>query len=174
MKIININGPINAGKTTVSKLLTEKLPHCLFVEVDELVSDEEQEKLHLKLEEGWAKRLKRLDEIIIKEKKNKRYENILFAYPMTEKTYHRWKLWEDENTKFINITLAPNLEACLKNRGNRVLTEWEKQRIKQMYTSNYHAPKYADLIVDNSQQTPEETLAVIEVFIKERVTDENI
>ena len=47
MRIININGPINSGKTTVSKLLQEKLPDCLFVEVDELLSDEEQKERHI-------------------------------------------------------------------------------------------------------------------------------
>ena len=107
MRIININGPINSGKTTISKLLKEKLLFCLFIEVDELLSDDEQKKLQLTREEGRAERLKRLNQIILEEKKIQRYENIVFAYPMTKKSYHQWKLWEDENTKFINITLAP-------------------------------------------------------------------
>ncbi|MBQ8482289.1 MAG: adenylyl-sulfate kinase [Alphaproteobacteria bacterium] len=174
MKIINISGPINSGKTTVSKLLTEKLPYCFFIEVDNLLSDEEQKKMNLKLEEGWAERLKRLDEIIIKEKKNRCYENIIFAYPMTDRTYHRWKLWEDKNTKFINVTLSPDIEICLKNRGNRELTEWEKQRIKQMYAQNYNAPQCADIVIDNGKQTPEETVTEIISFIKGKEIDENI
>lgn len=33
MKIININGPINAGKTTISKLLVSELKVALFIEV---------------------------------------------------------------------------------------------------------------------------------------------
>lgn len=45
MRIININGPINSGKTTISKLLKEKLLFCLFIEVDELLSDDEQKKI---------------------------------------------------------------------------------------------------------------------------------
>lgn len=165
MRIININGPINSGKTTVSKLLQEKLPDCLFVEVDELLSDEEQKKLNLSREDGWAERLKRLDEIITKERKLQRYENIIFAYPMTAKTYHQWKLWEDENTKFINITLAPRLDICLQNRGVRKLTEAEKERIKQMYQEGYNDPEFADLIIDNSEQKPEETLQKVLKFL---------
>ena len=166
MKIININGPINSGKTTISKLLQEKLPQSLFIEVDDLLSDDEQVKLKLTREQGWAERLKRLDAIIVQEKNLQRYENIIFAYPMTDKTYHQWKLWEDENTKFINITLAPNIDICLQNRGTRKLTEGEKARIRQMYQEGYHCSKFADLIIDNSIQTPQETLQKILVFLR--------
>ena len=165
MKIININGPINSGKTTISKLLQEKLSQSLFVEVDELLLDDEQEKLKLTREQGWVERLKRLDEVITREKKLQRYDNIIFAYPMTDKAYHKWKLWEDENTKFINITLAPQLDICLQNRGERKLTESEKQRIKQMYSEGYNRPEFSDLIIDNSSQRPIETLKNILYFL---------
>lgn len=165
MKIININGPINSGKTTISKLLQEKLPQSLFIEVDDLLSDDEQVKLKLTREQGWAERLQRLDAIIVQEKNLQRYENIIFAYPMTDKTYHQWKLWEDENTKFINITLAPNIDICLQNRGTRKLTEGEKARIRQMYQEGYHCSKFADLIINNSLQPPQETLQKILNFL---------
>ena len=69
MKIININGPINAGKTTICKLLQEKLSQSLFIEVDDLLLDDEQENLKLTREQGWAERLKRLNQIILEEKK---------------------------------------------------------------------------------------------------------
>ena len=82
MKIININGPINSGKTTISKLLQEKLPQSLFIEVDDLLSDDEQENLKLSREQGWAERLQRLDKIIVQEKNLRRYDNIIFAYPI--------------------------------------------------------------------------------------------
>ena len=44
MLILNINGPINAGKSTVSKILLNLLPSATLIEVDDLLSDEEQEK----------------------------------------------------------------------------------------------------------------------------------
>lgn len=165
MRIININGPINSGKTTISELLQEKLPRSLFIEVDKLLADDEQEKLQLNREQGWAERLRRLDEIIVQEKKSQRYDNIIFAYPMTDKMYHQWKLWEDDNTKFINISLAPNIDICLQNRGTRTLTEGEKARIRQMYQEGYHCSKFADLIINNSFQTPQETLQKILNFL---------
>lgn len=44
MLILNINGPINAGKTTVSKILVNMLSRATFIEVDDLMSEAEQEK----------------------------------------------------------------------------------------------------------------------------------
>ena len=165
MKIININGPINSGKTTICKLLEKQLPSCLFIEVDNLLLDDEQKSLNLNRSQGWAERLKRLDTVIDKEKTLKRYKNILFAYPMTNKTYRQWKLWEDQNTKFINITLAPSIDVCLQNRGHRILNEAEKKRIKQMYDEGYHCLQVSDLIIDNSAQTPEDTLKKILFYL---------
>lgn len=166
MKIININGPINAGKTTISRLLAQNLSGVLFIEVDDLLSDGEQKALGLSVREGWIERVNRLAKIIAEEKKLKRYENIIFAYPITEKLYNQWKLWQDSTTEFINITLAPQQEICLQNRGNRKLSEYEKNRINEMYRQGYHNFKFADLIIDNSKQTPQETLQRILQFLQ--------
>ena len=168
MKIININGPINSGKSTISKLLKEKLSNCLFIEVDDLLSHEEWKKMKLTRKESWQEHVKRLAVIIAQEKQLKRYENIIFAYPMTDENYHEYKAWEDKDTKFINITLAPDLEICLQNRGNRELTVWEKNRIKQMYKEGYHCSKFADLIIDNGRLTPAETVQIITDYLLSR------
>lgn len=85
MLIVNINGPINAGKSTVCRLLAKDLPNCLFIEADDLLSDEEQESLHLDFMGGIVERLRRLEQKIAVEKNDGRYGVILFAYPMTEK-----------------------------------------------------------------------------------------
>ncbi len=165
MRIININGPINSGKSTISKLLVKALPYALFFEVDDLLSDEEQESLGLSLQQGWQERTNRLHQNIIQEKNKQQYQNIIFAYPITAKTYAEWKQWEDKNTKFINITLSPKLEVCLQNRGARKLEEGEKNRIKEMYKEGYANPAFADLIIDNSTQTPQQTLQHILDFL---------
>ena len=166
MKIVNINGPINSGKSTVSKLLIEKIGRSLFIEVDDLLSDEEQEILGLTMEEGWGERTNRLSKLINQYKENKQYDVVVFAYPITQKLYDEWKAWEDKNTLFINITLSPRLEVCLKNRGQRELEEWEINRIKQMYDEGYNNREYADLTIDNSAQTPQESVDEILSFLK--------
>ena len=166
MRIININGPINSGKSTISKLLVKALPQALFIEVDDLLSDEEQESLGLSLQQGWQERTNRLNTKILQEKAKQQYQNIIFAYPITAKTYAEWKQWADENTRFINITLSPKLEVCLQNRGKRELEESERNRIKEMYQQGYANPDFADLIIDNSTQTPEQTLQQILDFLQ--------
>lgn len=166
MLIININGPINAGKSTICQLLAKDLPDSLFIEVDDLLSDEEQEALNLDFMGGIMERLRRLDHKIAIEKNAGRYSMILFAYPMTKDNYGRWKKFEDALTNFVNITLSPSLSVCLTNRGNRELDAWEKKRIRQMYDENYHCPEQSDFIIDNTRQTPEQTAEIIRNFLK--------
>lgn len=166
MKIININGPINAGKSTISKLLAENLVNSKFIEVDDLLSDQEQEYLGLTREQGWAERTNRLDKIVRKSKQIKQFDYIIFAYPITQNLYNQYKLWEDENTSFLNITLSPRLEVCQQNRGTRELENHEIERIEQMYQENYHKPLCSDFIIDNSDQTPQQTLDIILSFLK--------
>lgn len=166
MLILNINGPINSGKSTVSKILVNMLPNATFIEVDELMSDEEQEKLGLTLQQGWRERHKRLNQKLKALKKSHEYETVIFAYPIADNTYQDWKALEDNETKFLNITLAPSLEECLKNRGARELNDWEKNRIRQMYEEGYQNRPYSDFIINNDNQTPQETAEVIKGFVE--------
>lgn len=170
MLILNINGPINSGKTTVSKILVNLLPKATFIEVDELMSDTEQEKLGLLLKEGWAERKKRLNEKLLALKEGEEFETVIFAYPITEESYQKWSALADENTRFLNITLAPSLENCLKNRGTRELDDWERNRIRQMYEEGYQNRSYSDFIINNDNQTPEETAEIIKGFIEHVVS----
>lgn len=165
MRIINISGPINSGKTTISKLLEATLPAAFFIEVDDLLSDEEQQALDLTLAEGWAERLFRLNTLLRQHKRQQNYQNIIFAYPITVKTYTQLKALEDTETRFISITLAPTLEICIQNRGKRQLNNSEIKRIREMYAQGYHKPPFSDLIIDNSCQTPQETLFIITDFL---------
>ena len=166
MLILNINGPMNSGKTTVSKILVNLLPKATFIEVDELMSDEEQEKLGLSLTEGWAERKKRLNEKLLALKEGEEFETVIFAYPISEESYQKWSVLADENTQFLNITLAPSLEECLKNRGTRQLDDWERNRIRQMYEEGYQNRSYSDFIINNDNQTPKETAEIIKRFIE--------
>lgn len=171
MLILNINGPINAGKTTVSTILAQQLPNALFIEVDDLLSDTEQACLKISRQEGWAERQRRLNKKLAELKNKQTYETIIFAYPLTEKSYQDWSAFSDEKTIFLNITLAPDMDICLQNRGTRELTEWEKKRIHQMYQEGYQNRPYADFIINNSMQTPEETAHIIVEFIRHALSE---
>lgn len=135
MKIININGSINSGKSTVSKILVKLLPKAVFIEVDELLPDDEQSALGLDFKAGITERLKRLDTEVKKHIASKQYDYIIFAYPMTTKNYSLWKKMVVNNT-LVCITLSPSLENCLKNRGARELTTFENGEKAVFYFSS--------------------------------------
>lgn len=166
MLIININGPMNSGKSTVSKILVTMLANATFIEVDELMSDQEQKQLGLSIQQGWRERHKRLNQKLKDLKKTREYEIILFAYPIADNTYQDWKKMEDSQTHFLNITLAPSLEECLKNRGTRELNDWERNRIHQMYQEGYQNRPYSDFIINNDNLTPKETAKIIKGFVE--------
>ncbi|MDY6407432.1 MAG: shikimate kinase [Pseudomonadota bacterium] len=172
MLILNINGPINSGKTTVSKILVNLLPNATFIEVDELMNDEEEKRLGLSIQDGWAKRQKRLNEKLLELKASREFETVIFAYPISEKSYKTWSSLADKNTRFINITLAPSLEECLKNRGTRELDDWERNRIKEMYEEGYQNRPYSDFVINNDNQTPKETAEIIKDFIEHALSPE--
>lgn len=64
------------------------------------------------------------------------------------------------NEKVYVFTLSPELEKALTNRGNREITEEEKDRIKYHYEIGINTPSFGE-IIDNSEQTPEETAKII-------------
>ena len=166
MLILNINGPMNSGKSTVSKILVNMLTNATFIEVDELMSDQKQEQLGLSLKEGWVERTKRLNKKLLSLKQSKAFETIIFAYPIADNTYQDWKAMADNQTHFLNITLAPSLEECLKNRGTRELNDWERNRIRQMYEEGYQNRPYSDFIINNDHQTPKQTAEIIKDFVE--------
>ena len=168
MLILNINGPINAGKTTVSRILEKILPDSLFIEVDELLNDEEEKQLGLSMEDGWWERVNRLERLILKEKKSKKHRIVFFAYPIGRDYYERWKRYEDEDTRFVNITLSPAKEECLR-RGGDDMSQWEHDRILQMYEEGCHAPEFSDLLIHSDGQTPEQTAQAVLDFLKEYI-----
>ena len=168
MLILNINGPINSGKTTVSRILEKILPDSFFIEVDDLLSDDEEKQLGLSIEDSWWERVDRLERLILKEKKSKKHHIVFFAYPIGREYYDRWKSYEDEDTRFVNITLSPSKEECLR-RGGDDMSQWEHDRILQMYEEGCHKPEFSDLLIHNDNQTPEQTAQAVLDFLKEYV-----
>ena len=146
------------------------LPKAVFVEVDDLMSDEEEQKLGLSLQQGWHERHKRLNQKLQDFKKSQEYEIVIFAYPIADNNYKDWKAMEDNQTRFLNITLAPSLEECLKNRGTRELNDWEKNRIREMYQEGYQNRPYSDFIINNDYQTPKQTAEIIKSFVEDNLS----
>jgi len=153
--IIFINGTINSGKTTISKLLQKRIPKSAVVEVDALRAFIDW----LPLEQAIPINLKNTVSII----KNFVSEdiNVIIPYPLSEKNHEFFsKELAGIDQKIIFITLAPQLEKVLENRGTRELTEKEKQRIRYHYDIGIESPSFG-AIIDNSNQAPEQTVEEI-------------
>ncbi|MBU6214556.1 hypothetical protein KGM48_01805 [Patescibacteria group bacterium] len=153
--IIFLNGSINAGKSTVAKLLLKELPHTAVVEIDAL-----REMVGwMPLEQSIPLNLENAISIITNFVK--RDLNVIVPYPLSQKNYD----FLMENLRDLNVdirvfTFAPQLEKALTNRGARELDDWEKERIKHHYNIGIHNPSFGETI-DTTKQTPEETTRLI-------------
>ena len=58
------------------------------------------------------------------------------------------------------ITFAPRLEVAQSKRGDRVLSEWEVQRVKYHYDIGIASPCFG-YVIDNSDMTIDETVQTI-------------
>ena len=161
MKVINIGGPINSGKTTTSKILAASLPNSIFIEVDDLTPDEEKGDGH-----GWMENLRRFYIALDKHVQENKYDYVMFAYPMYPETHDRITEIIKDKAELVIVTLNPSMDKCLTNRGTRELNEWEMGRIKEMYNEGVSSFHKSDLIIDNTNQTPGETAEVIMDYIK--------
>lgn len=153
--IIFINGSINAGKSTVAKILVKELSNVALVEIDVL-----RDMI------GWmpidqAIPINLENAVSVIKNFSKRGLNVIVPYPLSQKNYdYIMGELKKIDAKIYIFTLAPGLEKALTNRGTRELTEKEKDRIKYHYEIGIHAPNFGE-VIDNSEQTPEETAKII-------------
>jgi len=158
--IIFINGSINSGKSTVSKILAEKIERPVVVEIDAL-SDfikgvPVEEKIQINLENA----------ILVIRNFSKRGFNVIVPYPLSHKNYD-YMIGElnDISEKIFVFTLNPEKEIALKNRGERELDDWERQRIEYHYSIGINSPSFG-VIIDNTNQAAKETAEIILNSIK--------
>ena len=153
--IIFLNGSINAGKSTVAKLLAKKLPNSALVEIDvfhEMIEWMPIDKaVSLNLENAAS---------VIKNFANEGL-NVIVPYPLSKKNYD----YMVDSLKYIDVkihvfTLDPKLEKAITNRGARELNDLEKERTKHHYNIGIHNPTFGE-IIETTNQTPEETVGHI-------------
>lgn len=153
--IIFINGSINSGKSTVAKLLAEKLSGTALIEVDRfhefIAWMPIGEAVPINLENAVS---------VIKNFVNRGLD-IIVPYPLSRKNYDMlMESLEPLKQRIFVFTLTPPLEKALENRGERELVPEEKERIRYHYKIGINRPDFG-VCIDNSDQTPEETAAVI-------------
>lgn len=141
---------MNAGKTTVAKILVSKIPRCAHIEklrqFIEWMPIEESKAYNIQNIISLTRNFITIGNL-----------NVVISYPMSSEKFAQFKeAVKDLNTEVFAFTLAPRLELVTTNRGTRELKEWEVEQIKKTYADNFHQPDYG-VIIDNSEQTPEET-----------------
>jgi gluconate kinase len=152
--IIFISGSINSGKSTIAKILAEKIKNSAVIEVDNL-----REFINfMSLEEAIPLNLENTISLI--KNFNARGLNCIIPYPLSQNN-HDFLINNLNDIKDVYFfALNPAKSVALSNRGNRELNEQEKERIEHHYSIGINAPDFAQ-IIDNSNLSPEETVLTI-------------
>ena len=153
--IIFINGSINSGKSTIAKILENKLQGTALLEID-----------FLRDMIGWmpiteAVPISLENTVSLIKNFSNRNLNVIVPYPLSQKNYDYIKeRLKDLNIQTYFFTLSPSLDKVLTNRGSRELDDWERERIKYHYEIGIQKPSFGE-IIDNTDQSPEETAGII-------------
>ena len=143
LTVIHLNGPINSGKTTIGRALARVLPDARFIDGDDHAAPEDAP-----FDVQWAIALERLVTQIAQAGER----HLVIAYPIGEAEFARLRAACDaRDARLIVVTLAPPEAIAASDRGTRVLTEWERQRIAEMYREGYAARAFSDCVIDTSK-----------------------
>ncbi|WP_175746508.1 shikimate kinase [Burkholderia pyrrocinia] len=142
LTVIHLNGPINSGKTTIGRALARTLPDARFIDGDDHDAPDDAP-----FDVQWAIALERL----VTQIANTRERHLVIAYPIGEAEFARLRAACDtRDARLFVVTLAPPEAVAASDRGSRVLTDWERQRIAEMYREGYAARAFSDCVIDTS------------------------
>jgi guanylate kinase len=166
--IIILNGPINSGKTTVAKILWEKIPNTAHIEIDKIREFIDWMENKPSWEISFSTALSVAKEFL------KNNLNVIITYHISNKGYQQIKeCLEPIDKDVFAFTFLPPLNKTLTNRGARELNMWEIKRIKETYEKENHKVTFGETI-DNSSQTPQETAEYIFNKVKNSIKKTNI
>jgi len=153
--IIFINGSVNAGKSTTSKLLAERLD-ARWVDVDELAHTIPNFNLRKDIPKVIELTIKHINQLTDEGK------NVVGNYVLRQKDYEMLHSGLNDKTQYF-FTLAPRLEVVCKDRG-RGLNDWEYERIGYHYDTGITNPKFGE-VLDTSELNIEEVVKLIMSFL---------
>ena len=149
--IIFLNGSINAGKSTVAKILAKNMDNVALLEIDVFHEMIEWMPIDQAVPINLENAVSVISNFV------KRGISVIVPYPLSQKNYeYMVDNLKNIDTKIYFFTLSPKLEKTLTNRGTRELTNQEKDRINHHYNIGIPSPTFGE-IIDNSNQTPQET-----------------
>ncbi len=150
--IIFLSGSINSGKSTIAKILIKRMPDCVNLEVDkicEFVDHIEKEEIEDIIFENVISLIK--DYV-------KHGLNVIVSYPLSNGRFDYLESQLKENDSSIYLfTLNPRLEIAMSERGERRAKTIDSERVKFHYEIGINKLDKG-INIDNSNQTPEETI----------------
>ncbi len=154
--IIILDGPINAGKSTVGARLASRLPQAVHIEIDHL----RHFAAGLTLEQAIPYAL--ADAASLVAAWTGRGFHVVVSWPIERANLHHFTaVASASGTALFVFTLLPKLETALSDRGRRRLSAGERARIREMYADMYASGQAAGVAIDNSDQSPAETTQLI-------------
>ena len=150
--LVFISGSINSGKTTTALALAERI-RAAYINVDDLNDTIPNFNLATDLDKSMDLAIKTINEYTANGK------DVVANYVVRERDWQRFAKEITTTPQYV-ITLAPRLEVAQSQRGDRVLSEWEKLRIKYHYDTGIASPNFGH-IIDNSDLTIDETVDTI-------------
>jgi adenylylsulfate kinase-like enzyme len=157
--LIVVSGSINAGKSTVSRLLVERLHQrrrrAAHVQGDALRHFVTQ----LPLEDAVPVTLQNI--IAVSKTFLVADFDVVVDYPFYRPSYERLReALAGRATAVHAFVLSPPLEVAQGQRGERVLSPHEAERVAHHYRTGLHNPGFG-VCLDNARQTPQETVELI-------------
>ncbi|MDQ8034219.1 shikimate kinase [Bordetella genomosp. 1] len=146
--VIHLNGPINAGKSTIGPRVAALLPQGVWIDGDDLAGPDD-----LPREAQWEQAHARLAEAIAA----LRVGTLVLGYPMDQALYERLHAAAQEaGARLLVVTLSPPLDVALSDRGERRLTPEERARVAEMYEQGYPSRPFSDLVLNTARLSPDE------------------
>jgi hypothetical protein len=149
--IIILNGTMNAGKSTVAKILTSSIKNSALLEIDYLykmidwMPINSAVPLNLK---NAVSLIKNFSSVGI---------NSIVPYPLIKENFDfLFSELESLPEQIYVFTLISPEEILIKNRGTRELNSWEIESIKEHLRCGVYSPE-SGVTVDNSSMSPQKT-----------------
>jgi cytidylate kinase len=153
-RLIFVSGPINAGKTTVSRLLARRLSGTAHVEGDALRAF----VAWMPLEESLPTTLANLAAV------SRNFltagQHVVVDYLLSAEDHAALVAALEPVARSIHsFVLAPPLHVALRDRG-RKLDDRERSRIRELYDRRIHEPGFG-ISLDTGELTPVQTVEEI-------------
>ena len=158
-KVIIISGSINSGKTTTSKRLVESRTKAAHVHGDSLRHFVTGQTLEAAIPITY-KNISSVAQNFLKDG-----YDVVIDYPFYKKDFNSLVVHLSKYAESIHaFILSPALAVAQSQRGERVLSQQEVDRIAYHYQTNLHNPDFG-IAIDNSELTLEKTVELILTYV---------